>query len=72
MQVGALPRDVVEQHERAIRVPGAGDEQDVHGALAEPPHRLVGVLSDRDDVEVGVVRQGLLHLLGVDAGLDAE
>ena len=62
----------VEEQQRAIRVAGAGDEEQVRDASAQPRERLLGSGDDADDVEVLAAGQRVLDVLGVDSGFDGE
>ena len=72
VQVGVLAGHPVQEQQGAVRVAGAGDEQQIGDAAAQPAHRLVGAGDDSDDVEVLAAGQRVLHVLGVDAWLDCE
>jgi hypothetical protein len=72
VHLGALAGHRVQQQEGAVRVAGTGDEQQVGGAVTQPVQSLVGSGDHCHDVEVVVLGQGLLHVLGVDARLDGE
>ena len=72
VQPGVLAGHSVEEQQGAVRVAGAGDEEQVGDAAAQPRQRLFGAGDDTDDVEVLAARQRVLHVLGVDTRLDSE
>ncbi len=72
VQVRVLAGHSVQEQQGAVRVAGAGDEQQIGDAAAQPAHRLFGAGDDADDVEVLAAGQRVLHVLGVDTGLDSE
>jgi hypothetical protein len=72
VQVGVLAGHAVEEQQGAIRIAGAGDEQEIRDATAQPRHRLLGALDDGDDVEVLAGGQRVPYVLCVDSRLDCE
>ena len=72
VQLGVLTGHSVQEQQGAVRVTGAGDEEQVGGAAAQPRQRLVGTGDDADDVEVLAAGQRVLHLLDDDTRLDSE
>ena len=72
VQPGVLAGHSVEEQQGAVRVAGAGDEEQIGDAAAQPRQRLFGTGDDTDDVEVLAARQRVLHVLGVDTRLDSE
>ena len=71
-EVGVLLVHGVEEQQGAVRVAGAGDEEHVRRAVAQPAEGFLGPRDHADDAELVVGRQGLLDLLGVYTGLDCE
>src|SRR5436189_9196 len=71
-EVGVLLVHGVEEQQGAVRVAGAGDEEHVRRAVAQPAEGLLGPRDHADDAELVVGRQGLLDLLGVYTGLDCK
>ena len=72
VQVRGLAGHRVQEQQRAVRVAGAGDEEQVGDASAQPRQRLLGAGDDADDAEVLAAGQRVLDVLGVDTGLDGE
>ena len=72
VQLGVLAGHAVQEQQGAVRVAGAGDEEQVGDAAAQPRQRLFGAGDDADDVEVLAAGQRVLHVLGVDTRLDGE
>ena len=72
VEVRVLAGHPVQEQQGAVRVAGAGDEQQIGDAAAQPAHRLFGAGDDADDVEVLAAGQRVLYVLGVDTGLDSE
>ena len=72
VQVRVLLGHRVQEQQGAVRVTGAGDEEQVGRMAAQPPQGLFGPGDHSRDVEVGVCGQRVLHVAGVDPGLDDE
>ena len=72
VQLGVLAGHPVQEQQGAVRVAGAGDEEQVRDAAAQPRQRLLGAGDDADDVEVLAAGQRVLHVFDVDARLDGE
>ena len=72
VEIGILAGHPVQEQQGAVRIAGAGDEEQIGDAAAQPAHRLFGAGDDGDDVEVLAAGQRVLYVLGVDTGLDSE
>ena len=52
VELGVLAGHSVQEQQGAVRIAGAGDEEQVRDAAAEPRQRLFGAGDDADDLEV--------------------